>query len=136
MIHAFSFVCSTHTYVNVLHLMLKLCYYDFLVNKGIDLRDSIHLPLILVYYISKDVFPTSVVVWYPLPTTFPFIIIKSQYTVWNTIISLLYPKFFYFTDIMVICVIYYHYCQPLVPLCRSFTKHYTIIILVLSVSLY
>ncbi len=54
-------------------------------------NQSIHT--VTMYCICKDVYPTSFIVW---STTFPFIIFKSHYTLWTTIISFLHSMLLYF----------------------------------------
>ncbi len=73
------------TYVNVLHWIVGLYYYGFLVNKGIYLILVIQTlyPSTLSVLYNKDVFQTSSIVWF---TIFPFTILKSHYTIQNTII--------------------------------------------------
>ncbi len=47
-------VFDQFTYVNVLHWIVVLYYYGFLVNEGIDLTLVIHsIHLLLVYYIIR-----------------------------------------------------------------------------------
>ncbi len=48
------------TYVNVLHWIVGLYYYGFLVNQGIGLILVIHTTLSVLY--NKDVYPTSSIV--------------------------------------------------------------------------
>ncbi len=68
------------TYVNVLHWIVRLYYYGFLVNESIGLILAIQVfytsSLSVLY--SKDVYPNSSIVW---STTFPFIALKSHYTI-------------------------------------------------------
>ncbi len=64
------------TLVNVLHWIVGLYYYGFLVNEGIDIIlviQTFYLSTLNVLY-NKDVYPTSIV-W---STTFPFNILKSH----------------------------------------------------------
>ncbi len=64
------------TYVNILHWIVKLYYYGFPVNEGICLIFVIHTfrqSALSVFY-SKDVSPTSSIVWY---TSLPLIILNA-----------------------------------------------------------
>ncbi len=65
------------TYVNVLHWIVGLYYYGFLVNEGIGLILVIQTfyPSTLSVLYNKDVYPTSSIV---SSTSFPFNIHKSH----------------------------------------------------------
>ncbi len=65
------------TQVNVLHWIVGLYYYGFLVNESIGLILVIQTfnPSTLSVLYNKDVYPTSSIVW---STTFPFNIFKSH----------------------------------------------------------
>ncbi len=53
-------------------------------------------PSTLSVLCNNEVYPTSFIVW---STPFSFSILKSHYTKYNTIISFIFSKLFYFTDI-------------------------------------
>ncbi len=78
------------TYIN--HWIVKLYQYGFLVNEVIGLIVAIQTfyPNSLSVLYSKYIYPSSIV-W---STTFPFIVLKSHYAIWNTIIS--FPNFMLF----------------------------------------
>ncbi len=63
MIYDFNFVCSTHV-LNVLHWIVELYYFGFLVIEGIGLILVIQTlyPSALVVLYNKDVYPTSSIV--------------------------------------------------------------------------
>ncbi len=65
------------TYVNVLHWIVGLYYYGFLVIEGIGLILVIQTfyPSTISVLHNKDVYPTSPIVW---SSTFPFDILKSH----------------------------------------------------------
>ncbi len=74
MTYDFNFV-YLDTYINVLHWIVGLYYYGFLVNVGIGLIlviQTFYPSAISVLY-NKDVYPTSSII---LSTTFPFIVLK------------------------------------------------------------
>ncbi len=84
------------TYVSILHWIVLLYYYGFLVNDGIGLILVIQTfyPSALSVFYNKDVCPTSSVVW---STAFPFIILKSQYAIYKHyhIVPILYAFLHY-----------------------------------------
>ncbi len=84
------------TYVNVLHWIVRLIYCGFLVNEGIYLIlviQTFYIHLLLVYYTRKDVYPTSYIVY---STIFPFIILKSYFTMLNAFLPYWYYDLFIF----------------------------------------
>ncbi len=83
-------------YVSVLHWMVWLYYYGFLVNEGIGLSFVIQtfVPSALsVLYVKISIQPLSV--W---STIFYLNIFKSYHTKWNTIISWQHSLLFYITS--------------------------------------
>ncbi len=80
-----------------------------------------------MYYICKDIYQTSFIAWF---TTFPFIILKSCYTIWKLvkyyhIISALNPFSLYWFLLVItyLCTLLYVYILPLLSIQHSYGNH-------------
>ncbi len=103
MINDFNFVCSTRIYVNVLHWIVGLHYYNFLVNEGYI--HSIHL--LLLYYIIRT--STQPLLLYD-PLRFLLIYLNHiRLHKHYHIIHILYTFLLYWLKLIHIDVYYYYY---------------------------